>query len=272
MKTCSDTLTKIQKNISEIERFPLISLDKAIFLHYELLSELYAKNKFFYKNVFKSHRFKLISLIVTEGLISHEPTFLNLYKNFLPINLMSKNSISSFFSFLVVSGRVKVWSSKEDKRKVVYGLTDKFKVEASNLLNTMLVPLNNLFKEEVISLEEFIKNFSPVVYGGYFDFESIKYAEIFIDRDAGHTIILNLYCNKIKIDEFKYKTLSVKELAERCGVSRSHIKKILFTAAEVGFVLNPGGEDGVLITEKFNSFALKYMIKYFSLSKIGLVR
>lgn len=277
MKIQKDVINEVFVNRTIINSLPYSKIESAIYLHFERLTSHYEENKLLYKTIFKSYRFNLVSLIITEFYMVNEPTYTNIYKRFLPLNLMSKNSISTFFSFLLVTGRIRVWPSEKDKRKMAFEVTDKIKNEAFNLINTMVSPLNLVLGKKIAPEEPedfllyFFEKFSTIVYNNLFEFKCINHSDIFINKDAGHTIILNLYCNRIKDDSRHYKTLTVKELANNCGVSRSHIKKILSSAGEVGFVINPNSEGNIIITEDFNNFTQEYMKRYFSLCMVGFV-
>ncbi|MFG1174668.1 hypothetical protein AAFN90_13955 [Erwiniaceae bacterium CAU 1747] len=267
----------INRNISFIQARPILMLESAILKHYEQVSTLYKKNPLLYKTIFKSHRFNLISLIATEYYMNEESTFSDVYTRFLPLNLMSKNSVSAFFSFLVVTGRLKISTYPKDKRKVAYELTNKFKSEAFMLINTMTNPVCKLFGVEEHSrmsvndfLTCFLSNFSKLIYTNNFNFDSVEKADVFINKDAGHTILLNLYCNRVQFTNDTYKSLNVKELCTICGVSRSHIKKILATAGELNLVSNPSAEGNIILNHSFISLVRSYMTRYFSLCYIGL--
>ncbi|VUS85595.1 hypothetical protein [Klebsiella pasteurii] len=272
---------EVELLISEYEEkicsIPFQNIESAIYRHYELLSIVYNKKPLLYKTIFKSYRFYLISLIATESYMNPEPTFSDIYNHFLPLNFMSKNSVSSFFSFLVVTGRLRISQHTHDKRKVAFQLTNKIKGEAYLLINTMTDPVCGLINHKVFSkdsinsfLSDFLKNFSKLIYTNLFNFTAVNFSDIFITKDAGHTILLNLYCNRVSQENNLYKSLTVKELSLSCGVSRSHIKKILITAGAAGLIINPNAEGNIILSQKFVTLVQQYMIKYFSFCLIGL--
>lgn len=260
-----------------IQEQPILMLESAILQHFEQVSSLYKKNPLLYKTIFKSYRFNLISLIASEFYMNDEPAFSDIYTRFLPSNLMSKNSVSAFFSFLVVTGRLTISPHSKDKRKVAYVLTNKFKSEAFLLITTMTNPLCRVYNFPDISrtsvnhfLNTFLSNFSKLIYADLFNFECVKHTDIFITKDAGHTILLNLYCNRKQHGRNTYKTLTVRELSAVCGVSRSHIKKILVNAGDFNLVSNPRAESNIILNPSFITMVREYMIHYFSLCLIGL--
>ncbi len=267
----------VSNNFNMIKRNHILCLDNAILNHYKLVSSLYKKNPPLYKTIFKSYRFNLISLIATEYYTKKNPTFSDLYDFFLPLNLMSKNSTSSFLSFLIVTGRLERSIFTKDRRKVTYKLTEKFKSEAFMLIETMVYPLCKLVNIEHATridvdsfLHFFLNNFSRIIYNNLFSFNNIHNSDIFLTKDAGHNILVSLYCNRKQHTVNTYSSLSVRELSNTCGVSRSHIKKILSNAGAVNLINNSGSEGKVILTQEFIELVQNYMAKYFSFCLVGL--
>lgn len=260
-----------------IQKTDISSLDKAIHSHFSELMQLYIKNKLFYKSVFKSYRFNLACLIITEYYTKENSKLLDVTNQFLPLKLMSKNSISTFYNLLVVTGRIKVWRSKIDGRRFKFSVTDKLKNESFNLIRSMALPMEEYITDLSINYDDteiflinYFKHFSKIVYSNNFNFDKVENADIFISKDAGHTIILNLFCHRTPITEDIYKTISVRDLSNACGVSRSHIKKILIMAENAGFIFDSSKENEIIITSKFLEFTREYMSLYFSFVLISL--
>lgn len=267
----------VQSHIDKIKECSVPNLENAILQHYTQVSALYKNNPPLYKTIFKSFRFYLISFITVEYYMKDESTFSDVYSNFLPLKYMSKNSVSSFFSFLVVTGRLNISLFSKDKRKVAYKLTPKIKGEAFLLIKTMTTPLINLLdiksknsNDIDLFLTDFLRNFSRLVYTNSFNFDSIPNASLFINKDAGHSILLNLYCNRTQHTSTTFKTLTVKQLSTICGVSRSHIKKILANAGQCDLICNPNTEGNIIINQNFVNLTQNYMIRYFAFCLIGL--
>lgn len=267
----------INEKIAVIRKLGDIHLDKAIYYHYSEVMRLYKKNKLFYKSIFKSHRFNLACLLIAEYYTKENAKLLDITNHYLPLKILSKNSIAAFYNSLIVTGRIKVWRSQVDGRHVRFSITDKLKDEACELILSMLKPVRKYFNNESINedimenlTEIYFKNFSAIIYLNHLSFDQIESAKIFIDKDAGHTIIINLFCHKKPITKDTYKTLSVKDLSYACGVSRSHIKKILNTAEAAGFIHNPSKESEIIITRKFLEFTREYMSLHLSFALISL--
>lgn len=274
----ADVNKKINKYIELMYLLPADRLDLIIDMHTSLLFKLYAANKLYYKTVFKNNRFILAMYIVSQPYYSEEATFKNITKKMILQGKLSKNTILSFYGTLAITGRIEVKKSKRDGRLLSYNLTNKIKIETYELLHSMCYPLDKLFKEIVnvnnLEVEDFLSyffsNFRKVVDNDLFSFDSILNAQIFTHRDGGHTIMCALYNNKIHINENLYSTLKLHEIAKKCGVSRSHLKKIVEDAYTVGFITNPASESNIVITEKYCTFFRNYMMRYFSFCLIGM--
>lgn len=117
---------RLQKNKLIINKIDDKKLDDIIHEHSVLLFELYKTNKLFYKTVFKAHRFNLAALILTIS-FEDESSFSEVMRRFMPLNLMSKNSVSNFFNMLVFTGRIKTTRNINDTRKINFQLTEKLK-------------------------------------------------------------------------------------------------------------------------------------------------
>ncbi|WP_241571688.1 hypothetical protein, partial [Rosenbergiella nectarea] len=238
-------------------------LDDLILKHYQVLTGVYSENKFFYKSIFKHSRFILVSMIVAEYYVNEKPRLIDISKRYSSLKLMSKNSVSTFYSFLVVTGRLKIWKSTLDARRLKFSITNKAKKEAYDLIITMNTSFQSSLKENPdINVDDFLssffKRFHIIINENMLNFEEIEHADIFIHKDAGHMIILSLFCNKQNLTNEVYESMPLKDLMGNCGVSRSHLKKILQHAEAVGFVENASKESNIYITERFLDFTRSY--------------
>lgn len=274
----ADVNKKINKFIELMYLLPADRLNSIIDMHISLLFKLYEANKLYYKTVFKNNRFVLAMHIVSQPFYSEEATFKNITEKMISQGKLSKNTILSFYGTLTITGRIEVTKSKKDGRLLIYNLTNKIKTETYELLYSMCYPLDKLLNENVnvnqmsvdIFLSYFFCNFRKVIDNDLFSFDSILNANIFTHRDGGHTIMCALYNNKVRINENLYSTLKLHEIAKKCGVSRSHLKKIFEDAYTAEFITNPASETNIIITEKFCAFFRNYMIRYFSFCLIGM--
>ncbi|SSH85070.1 hypothetical protein [Klebsiella pneumoniae] len=267
---------RLQKNKLIINKIDDKKLDDIIHEHSVLLFELYKTNRLFYKTVFKAHRFNLAALILTIS-FEDESSFSEVMRRFMPLNLMSKNSVSNFFNMLVFTGRIKTTRNINDTRKINFHLTEKLKKETYLLITTMTQPLSinlnfgNLVCGSDAFLRSFFYGFSRLVINNLFFFDSVPHANIFINRDGGHAIILCLFCEKVKITDNRYLSIKVNDMTNKCGVSRSHILKILDDMKAVGFIAGDISNNRLILTGEFCDFARDYFRLYFSFCMMGMI-
>lgn len=254
------------------------TVDSIIISHEKLLSELFINNRLFYKTVFKSFRFNLAAFLMSDFYNLNEATLFSVKEKFIPLGMMSLNSVSSFLGLLIVTDRIKVKRHKSDARKFQYIITCKLKNETYHLLNSLVTPLKESIgikhplNEKCIDeyLNGFFHNFVDVLNSGSFNFDDIEGASVFITRDSGHMILMKLFCNRKANGEGFYTTSSIKTLATECAVSRSHLKSILSQAEHAGLIINSGKESNFMLTERFCKLARDYMRKYMAFCIVGL--
>lgn len=273
---CCEKMTISSLSISLLECFNNDELDSLVIEHSELLFKLYKTNMLFYKVIFKANKFNLAALIMSLSFTNESPSLSDVIDRFTPLNQMSKNSISNFFSLLVFTGRLKTYRNEEDARKVNFRTTDKLNNEAYQLINTMVAPITHKLQIKIpdlnveIYLKHFFDNFSKVVLENKFNFHSLPDVDIFINRDGGHAIILALYCSKKMKEPGKYQTPNVKEIARWSGVSRSHILGVLKDMKSTGFADCGDIESEIILTDKFVKFTRDYFRLFFSFCIIGM--
>ncbi|CCG86016.1 hypothetical protein [Erwinia piriflorinigrans] len=270
-------IMKMEKHIEAIKSFNDNKFEKSIFLHYHSISYSYSKNKLFYKTIFKNHRFVLSTILVIEFFTSSPPLLAEVKRKFMLLEMLSDNTVSNFLTFLKVSRRIKTRTLNDDHRKQSFVVTDKGLNETLNLIKTMVIPLDYLSPElslktrveESNSLNDFFHNYSAIINNGLFDFECAANIDIFILKDAGHMILLNLYCNVEKKPHGNIVSVSLAEISAKCGVSRSHIKRIITEAELAGLLLFSMKKKEILLLPPFFRMTEEYMAYYFSKVLIG---
>lgn len=271
------TIVKMEKHVEAIKSFPHQEFKKSILLHYDSMSYSYSKNKLFYKTIFKSHRFVLATILVIEFFTSSPPLLAEVKRKFMLLDMLSDNTVSNFLIFLKVSRRIKTRALIDDRRKQEFIVTDKGLNETLELIKTMAIPLDFLNPELLLktkinkkdTLNKFFHHYAAIVRNRLFDFEGVNHIGIFILKDAGHMIILNLYCNVEQKSHGNIVSLSLAEISANCGVSRSHIKRIITEAELAGLLLFSVENKEIMLLPLFFQMTEKYMAYYFSSVLIG---
>lgn len=277
MSTKAEICFKMNALVEKFYSLPHCEFENAIKLHYKSIFKSYNENKLFFKTIFKSHRFLLATLIVNEYYASEEPLLANVKKNFLDMNMLSGNTISTFFAFLKITRRIELKTSQHDKRKWVYRITEKGINETYQLINTMTVSLSTLFPGHNIKeltkkddfLPHFFRHYKSIVDHQLFYFDMVENVDIFILKDAGHMILLNLYCNAYKHEDCLIVSIPLAKLASNCGVSRSHIKRIILEAEEKKLLTYCNQTNTIRLLPEFIHMFEKYMAYYFASVLIG---
>lgn len=271
MKT---TLEVIEERALELEASE--GFEKAIALHYEMLMKVYSTNPTFFKTLFKSNRF-ILGLSLFSFYATVENATIDQVKEYCEkLNILSKNTIASFFIFLKVTRRIETEKSTFDKRKVVYRPTQKLIKETELLVRTMITPLREIFEdydvEKNFSSEfffmNFFKNYSDVVFSKIFMHIILPESDCIIIKDAGH-VILNNIVSKYIHSNVKTIDYNFDKSAKECGVSRSHLRRTLLDAQSEGLLTLSLSEGRLTLNDSFLVMAKRYMSIYFSAIEYG---
>lgn len=139
-------------------------------------------------------------------------------------------------------------------------------MEVTGLINTMIPAIKELTGLEQLclilpeNLSEFFINYSTMLNNGYALFSNIEGIDSYINKDAGHMILLSLYSNQ---DRHGILKSSLLQLSNDCGVSRVHIRRYLDEAITSGMIKKEGKDGPYIITSDLNDIIKKYMATYF---------
>lgn len=140
----------------------------------------------------------------------------------------------------------------------------------------MTHPVDFLFKGKALDktipkdyfLRFFLNNYQPVMKYNLFLFSMIPNINSFIFKDAGHMIMMTIYHNIERTDGRLKVSISIAKIASICGVSRSHVTRIVLDSVSLGFLIFNNGQ--VFVNEEFLHFVQSYMSYYFSMVCLGL--
>ena len=246
----------------------LPALDDIILQHENILSALYRKKPLFYKMLFKYFRFYTASAIFS--LYYRQPTLsLKLAKSLIirQHKSISINTLNSLFTLLSVSGRIEIYRRPDHSGDYFYRPTESVKQEISDLIASLLVPWQTHDQEPPVFLPADISARLPQFFKRYgeFIFQQITLTGIlpecslFIEKDAGHMIMLILYTESIRQNS-KRILISPRKIACYGHVSRSHVDGVLKAAQAAGYL---SVENNLFIT--LSGTFITLFRRYFSL-------
>jgi predicted transcriptional regulator len=250
------------KNISN-ENF-----SSAVLLHCKMITNEFSKKKIFYKYIFKNKRFLISKIIVSNSFTLEDSSLSKVKSDCFKIGMANASTITSFFSFMVASGRVKITNNIFDKRTITYKMTEKGYLDAISLVNTITPSLCTINKEfdphlKIEDIDVFFNKYSHIHKSGIFLTDLVRESRIFIEHDAGHIIMVRLYIYS-KLSSEKEKKMALKSLHKDCGVSFSHIRKILSNAEKNGLISFSSGLNLIEVNNEFEEMFFSYMAYYIS--------
>ncbi|KMK41787.1 hypothetical protein ABW13_09200 [Pluralibacter gergoviae] len=260
-------IVSLINHAGDISRSP--EMNDMILLHETMLREFYIKKPLFYKMLFKSFRFNIASAIFSIYYCKPEAT-LKFTKEFI-INQeksISVNTLNSLFTLLMVSGRLVVYKREDNSREMLFHPSESAQQEIADLIKSMLKPWLAHYSCSGSRYRCHTRNFLPHFFSRYGDFvfnhitikELLPESELFIERDAGHMIMLILYTEYVRQNTRRI-ILSSRKIADYSHVSRSHICKLLKEAQHAGFMYVENNLF-IEISEKFINMFRRYFSLY----------
>lgn len=246
----------------------------AVSIHCKMILDEFSRKKLFYKFIFSNNRF-LISTITASVYYSQEDSSLSeVSRQCLKTGMVSLNTVSSLLTLFKVSGRIRVCNSNKDRRKKIYMMTEKGIEDTLCLLNTMTPSLKTVFPESLkgerlssFDLPFFFKRYTEIHESSVFLINLVKDVEVFIAKDSGHMVLINIYMLGIRNENSKD---TISSIAKRCGISRTHLRSMILDAESRGLLLLESKSNKVIVYKKFYSMFNSYMAYYFSFFYYGM--
>lgn len=220
------------------------NIDEMIMIHEVMLSTFYSKKPFFYKMIFKYFRFYVATAIFSIYYCTPSPTLKNVKYFFSQQEgLISVNTINSLLIQLRVSGRIEVYRNKDNRRENLFRPSCAAVQEIYDLIQCIIKPweifhgeaCGHYVKSPEILLPSFFLRYGDFVFNFITMKDLIPEAELFIEKDAGHMIMLILYKEYVQQNS-QIIMLTHKKIASYSHVSRSHVFSVLRDAQNAGFV------------------------------------
>jgi CRP-like cAMP-binding protein len=230
-------ISELKDNAHKIRKFR--DINEMILIHELMLSNFYSKKPFFYKMIFKYSRFYIVTVIYSIYYCTHCPTFKNVKFFFAKQErLISVNTLTSLLIQLRVSGRIDVYRNKNNRRESLYRPSSAAIQEIYDLIQCVFKPWEILHGEACgrdVLLPSFFFRYGDFVFNFITMKDLIPEAELFIEKDAGHMIMLILYREYVHQNS-QIIMLTHKKIANYSHVSRSHVFNVLREAQSAGFI------------------------------------
>jgi hypothetical protein len=272
----TDLLEYLKETSSEMTQG---NIDEAIILHFDLIMESYRERPFFYKNLLKYDRF-MVALSLLSFNYSDDQVPLSTVKAFCQARgYMSRNSLDSYFSFLVVSGYMNVQLHVQDGRLRNFQPTDKTLCAATLLLKSYLLP------SQMISLSDFClselgrsadllrfyaRGFARILESGFLLDKVLPEAKWILNRDGGHLPMLALYTDALRNGSLEtgYKVSSYLEISSRLGVSKTHMQRMIKEGQLQGYF--KCDKRFIELSPAFIDLIRRAMSIYFAITRIAM--
>lgn len=231
----TDLLEYIKETSSEMTR---ADIDEAVLLHFDLIMESYREKPYFYKNLLKYDRF-MVALSLLSFSYEDEKVPLSKVKDFCQRRgYMSRNSLDTYFSFLVLSGYMGVQIHVHDGRQRSFQPTDKTLCEATRLIKSCLLPAQMIFPyDSSLSglgrspnlLRFFSRGFAKILESDFLLDKILPEAKWILNRDGGHLPMLALYTDALRNGSLEtgYNVSSYVEISSHLGVSKTHMRRMI---------------------------------------------
>ncbi len=272
----ADLLECLKETSSEMTRG---NIDEAILLHFDLIMESYREKPFFYKNLLKYDRF-MVALSLLSFNYRDEQVPLSTVKAFCQTRgYMSRNSLDSYFSFLVVSGYMNTQLHVQDGRQRSFQPTEKTLCAATLLLKSYLLP------SQMISLSDswlpelgrsadllrvYARGFARILESGFLLDKLLPEAKWILNRDGGHLPMLALYTDALRNGSLEtgYKVSSYLEISSRLGVSKTHMQRMIKEGQLQGYF--KCDKRFVELSPAFIDLIRRAMSIYFAITRVGM--
>jgi hypothetical protein len=272
----TDLLEYLKETSSEMTQG---NIDEAIILHFDLIMESYRERPFFYKNLLKYDRF-MVALSLLSFNYSDDQVPLSTVKAFCQARgYMSRNSLDSYFSFLVVSGYMNVQLHVQDGRLRNFQPTDKTLCAATLLLKSYLLPSQMISLSDFClselgrsadSLRFYARGFARILESGFLLDKVLPEAKWILNRDGGHLPMLALYTDALRNGSLEtgYKVSSYLEISSRLGVSKTHMQRMIKEGQLQGYF--KCDKRFIELSPAFIDLIRRAMSIYFAITRIAM--
>lgn len=247
---------------------------EAIIEHYTINDTIYKKQPLFYKTMLQESRFNIILSMCCFIFGKQAESISEIKELCSKYKIASPNSVIAIITLLRTTGRIKTWRCTEDRRKTIIEPTQKGLDELKHYMSGAFLPVSILypsFNIDVNLLDDdllrnnFFRRAAEYLFRGLTFKKILPEVGLFIDKDGGRMIMLNLYLKAIKNKTAHGAIIdySSRTLAKEFFVSRIHVNRIIKSAQEIGY-LKDRGDGRMSISPAFIELVENYSALYFA--------
>ncbi len=263
---------KLRLRCEQVKALP--NFYEAISLHHQINKEIYRKQPLFYKVILQETRFNIV-LAACCLVYGHQASSISQIKELCAhYKIASPNSVIAIISLLKVGGRLRTFRDSQDRRKLLIEPTDKGLNDLKHYMEGAFRPLALLcpghsFSSSLLDRKQqrcdFFNRAADYLFRGIVYKNMLPEACLFLDKDAGRMIMLELYSEARHQSQEPSVIIccSWKALARKFSVSRTHIRRLIQAAAERELLSElPSGD--ILLHPAYFTLVEDYMGFYFS--------
>lgn len=252
---------------------------EAIQHHYDSLLITYKKQPLFYKTILQSSRFHVVLALLCFHYSDRKAVLADIKEFCVKMGLTSLNTVNSLVTLLRITGRMTLEKSEDDRRVLLYNPSVKGLNETRSYMQVSIPSLKMLLPESTLSahalednttFEQFFHRSANLLFDEVILSRLVPNSAMFVDKDAGHIIILRIYLMAAQGEDGKWWLRpNYNKTAKDLSVSRMHLRRIVNCGIMAG--LFSEDSEGVLeIHNGFMEMAESYFGFYFSFILYGL--
>ncbi|CAI3788431.1 hypothetical protein AHFPHNDE_02107 [Pseudomonas sp. MM227] len=254
-------------------------INKAIFMHFDLMMTTYQQKPLFYKHILKHDRFMVVVTLLSFSFKNPKMPLSRVKEFCRDRDYMSANSLDSLFSLFEITGFMDVIADEEDGRQRLYRPTAAALSTAKNLINAYTKPSEGMIpNEDRLNRVTLPHDLVPYYYKG---FSKVLDANIMLghqrtdeiwimNKDGGHLPMLALYVDNLRnsCSKTDQKVATYSDLSSRLGVSHTHIIRIIKEGESRGYF--KCNKHQVQLQPEFTELVHRVMASHFAIARVSL--
>lgn len=221
-------------------------IDDAIILHFDLMLEHYERKPFFCKALMKHDRLMVVMTLFAFHYRSPLTPLSQVREFCVRRGYLSRNSLESYFSFLLVTGYMHIEVHPDDARFRIYTPSTSAIDEAARFIKAYLIAGDLLlarkdgpvtYADATALLKCFFTGFVRLLDADILLDNLLPEANWIMNRDGGHLPMLALYLDALRYrsSNGRYKVSTYAELSSRLHVSKTHVMRLVRDGEAKGY-------------------------------------
>ncbi|VEB97434.1 Uncharacterised protein [Cedecea lapagei] len=247
--------------------------------HYDSLMVTYKKQPLFYKTILQSSRFHVVLALLCFHYSDRRAVLADIKEFCVTKGLTSLNTVNSLVTLLRITGRMTLEKSEDDRRVLLYKPSVKGLNETRSYMQISIPSLKLLLPDDALSFHaledenrfaEFFHRSASLLFDEVILSRIVPYSAIFVDKDAGHIIMLRIYLQARKDERGRWWLKpNYNKTSKELSVSRMHLRRIVNCGIMAG-LFSEDNEGTLEIHPRFMDMTESYFGFYFSFILYGL--